>query len=101
MSGKRHPGLFFRWPATLRARIFLILFVGLAVAYGLSFAVLSFERYLTAKELMLGTLENDGVGIAPFHNFEDKVIPDLQAQLDELKAGIIDGSITVTSYLNP
>jgi len=48
-----------RWPATLRARIFLILFVGLAVAYALSFTVLSIERYLTAKELMLGTLEND------------------------------------------
>lgn len=49
----------------------------------------------------IGTLENDGVGIAPFHNFEDKVNPDLQAELDELKAGIIDGSIKVTSYLNP
>ncbi|KQV37638.1 MULTISPECIES: HAMP domain-containing sensor histidine kinase [unclassified Rhizobium] len=50
---------FFRWPRTLRARIFLILFIGLTLAYGLSFAVLSIERYLTAKELMLGTLEND------------------------------------------
>jgi len=49
----------FSWPGTLRARIFVILFVGLAVAYGLSFAVLSLERYLTAKELMLDTLEND------------------------------------------
>ena len=49
----------------------------------------------------IGTLENDGVGIAPFHNFESKVNPDLQGQLDEIKAGIIDGSIKVTSYLNP
>lgn len=49
----------------------------------------------------VGTLENDGVGIAPFHNFEDKVSPELQGQLDEIKAGIIDGSIPVTSYLNP
>jgi basic membrane protein A and related proteins len=49
----------------------------------------------------VGTLENDGVGIAPFHNFEDKVNPDLQGELDEIKAGIIDGSIKVTSYLNP
>ena len=47
----------------------------------------------------IGTLENDGVGIAPFHNFEDKVNPDLAAQLDEVKAGIIDGSIEVQSYL--
>jgi len=59
MSGKRYAGRFLRWPATLRARIFLILFVGLAVAYALSFTVLSLERYLTAKELMLGTLEDD------------------------------------------
>ena len=47
----------------------------------------------------IGTLENDGVGIAPFHNFEDKVSPDLQSKLDEIKAGIIDGSIKVNSYL--
>ena len=47
----------------------------------------------------VGTLENDGVGIAPFHNFEDKVSPDLQGELDTIKAGIIDGSIKVKSYL--
>jgi basic membrane protein A len=47
----------------------------------------------------VGTLENDGVGIAPFHNFESKVSPDLQGKLDEVKAGIIDGSIEVKSYL--
>ncbi len=47
----------------------------------------------------VGTLENDGVGVAPFHNFESKVNPDLAADLDTVKAGIIDGSIKVTSYL--
>ena len=51
-------------------------------------------------EPYIGTLENDGVGIAPFHNFEDKVRPELAAELDEVKAGIIDGSIEVTSYLS-
>jgi basic membrane protein A len=49
----------------------------------------------------IGTLENDGVGIAPFHNFEDKVNPDLTDKLDTIKQGIIDGSIPVNSYLNP
>ena len=44
----------------------------------------------------VGTLENDGVGLAPFHNFEDKVNPDLQGELDTIKAGIIDGSIPVS-----
>ena len=47
----------------------------------------------------VGTLENDGVGIAPFHDFESKVNPDLAAELDKVKAGIIDGSIKVNSYL--
>jgi len=47
----------------------------------------------------VGTLENDGVGVAPFHNFEDKVSPELAGELDKVKAGIIDGSIKVQSYL--
>ncbi len=47
----------------------------------------------------VGTLENDGVGLAPFHNFESKVSPDLAKELETVKAGIIDGSIPVTSYL--
>src|ERR1044072_5080451 len=47
------------WPGTLRSRLFLILFVGLAIAYGLSFSILFLERYMSAKAVMLGTLEND------------------------------------------
>ena len=47
----------------------------------------------------VGTLENDGVGIAPFHNFESKVSPELADKLETVKAGIIDGSIKVKSYL--
>ncbi len=43
----------------------------------------------------LGTLENDGVGIADFHNFDSQVPDDLKSKLDELKAGIIDGSVSV------
>jgi basic membrane protein A len=48
----------------------------------------------------VGTLENDGVGLAPFHNFEDKVSDTVADELDQVKAGIIDGSIPVESYLN-
>lgn len=51
-------------------------------------------------EPYIGTLENDGVGIAPFHNFEGEVSETLQGELDEIKAGIIDGSIPVESYLS-
>ena len=48
----------------------------------------------------VGTLENEGVDLAPFHNFEDKVNPELAEELETVKAGIIDGSIKVTSYLD-
>jgi basic membrane protein A len=51
-------------------------------------------------EPYVGTLENDGVGIAPFHNFEDKISDTLPGELETLKAGIIDGSIPVKSYLS-
>ncbi|MFT4029026.1 MAG: BMP family ABC transporter substrate-binding protein [Protaetiibacter sp.] len=49
----------------------------------------------------IGTLENEGVGIAPFHDFEDKVSADLQGELDDISAQIVSGDIKVTSYLNP
>lgn len=51
-------------------------------------------------EAYIGTLENGGVGIAPLHNFEDKVDPELMAEVEQLKADIISGAVTVTSYLN-
>lgn len=47
----------------------------------------------------IGTLENEGVGIAPFHDYETKVSDTLQGELDDLKAGIIAGDIEVKSYL--
>ncbi|MEK1934140.1 MAG: ATP-binding protein [Pararhizobium sp.] len=47
------------WPVSLRARLFVILFAGLFVAYGLSFSVLFIERYMSAKAVMLNTLETD------------------------------------------
>ena len=43
----------------------------------------------------VGTLENGGVSIAPFHDMDAAVSADLKAALDTIKAGIIDGSISV------
>ena len=43
----------------------------------------------------VGTLENGGVGLAPFHDMEASVPAELAAQLDTIKAGIIDGSVSV------
>ncbi|MGH1366993.1 MAG: BMP family lipoprotein [Maritimibacter sp.] len=45
--------------------------------------------------LMVGTLANDGVGLAPFHSFDAEVSAEMKAELDALKAGIIDGSVKV------
>ncbi|WP_240640443.1 BMP family ABC transporter substrate-binding protein [Microbacterium sp. 10M-3C3] len=47
----------------------------------------------------VGTLENEGVGIAPFHDWADRVPAELSSKLDEIKASIISGDITVESYL--
>jgi len=46
--------------------------------------------------LYSGTLENEGVDIAPFNEFEDEVPPELAAELDELRQQIIDGDLEVT-----
>lgn len=49
----------------------------------------------------VGTLDNGGVGIAPFHDYADKVDKDLKSELDAIKKGIIDGSIKVESPSSP
>jgi basic membrane protein A len=42
-----------------------------------------------------GTLENGGVDIAPFHDFEDAVPDEVKDRLEELREEIIDGTITI------
>ncbi|HRA04140.1 MAG TPA: BMP family ABC transporter substrate-binding protein [Arachnia sp.] len=49
----------------------------------------------------VGTLENDGVSLAPFHDFEDKVSDELKSELEQIKADIISGTITITSPSQP
>lgn len=44
-------------------------------------------------EPYLGTLENGGTALSPFYDFESSVSPIVIERLDEIKAGIIDGSI--------
>jgi basic membrane protein A len=53
------------------------------------------------NSLYVGTLENEGVGLAPFHDFEDKVDADLQDKIDALRQMIIDGEVTVESPSSP
>lgn len=44
----------------------------------------------------VGTLANDGVGLASFHDFEDAVPQELKDELEAIRLGIIDGSIDVS-----
>jgi len=48
----------------------------------------SFEGGVT-----VGTLENGGVGLAPFHELESMVSSDLQAELEQVAADIVAGNI--------
>jgi basic membrane protein A len=40
-----------------------------------------------------GDASNDGIGLAPYHNFEDLITDDIQAAIDEAFDGLADGSI--------
>jgi basic membrane protein A len=46
--------------------------------------------------VLVGSLANGGVDLAPFHDMEDTVPDALKAELDTIRQGIIDGSIDVS-----
>jgi len=43
--------------------------------------------------LYVGTLENDGVGLAPYHDFEDEIPDDLKKEVADILDGIQKGEI--------
>ncbi|WP_309102439.1 BMP family ABC transporter substrate-binding protein [Microbacterium sp.] len=49
----------------------------------------------------VGVLENEGVSLSEFHEFESKVDPALADELAAIQEGIIDGSIAVESPASP
>ena len=49
----------------------------------------------------VGTLENQGTGLAPFHNFDSKVPANLKAEIDKIKADILSGAIKIESKAQP
>jgi signal transduction histidine kinase len=52
-------------PKRIASRLYFILFAGLLLAHGLSFGLLFYERYESAKTVMLNTLEHDvGTSVA-------------------------------------
>lgn len=42
-----------------------------------------------------GTLQNGGVGLAPFHDWDNRISADLKVQIQKASDGIKDGSITI------
>lgn len=49
----------------------------------------------------VGTLENDGVQLAPFHDFDSEVPAELKSELDQIKKDIVDGKLKVESAASP
>jgi len=49
----------------------------------------------------IGTLANNGTGLAPFHDFASKVPASLTSELDQVKADIISGTIKIASKNQP
>lgn len=50
------------------------------------------------SNLYVGTLANDGVGMAPFHDLDSTVSADIKSEIDALKAALIDGSVTADTF---
>jgi basic membrane protein A and related proteins len=56
---------------------------------------------LDASAGFLGTLANNGVSLAPYHEFDSKIPAELKAEVDKLKQDIIAGTVKVTSAAQP
>ncbi|MCD1144840.1 BMP family ABC transporter substrate-binding protein [Kocuria sp. LUK] len=54
-----------------------------------------------SNEPYIGTLENDGVGIAPFHDQEEAVGEELAAEVEQLEQDVVDGTVPVESENSP
>jgi basic membrane protein A len=46
----------------------------------------------------LSNLENEGVGIAPFHDYEDEISDEVKAAIEEMQQMIIDGELSPEDY---
>jgi basic membrane protein A len=62
-------------------------------------AIKSLTRGTFKGGVYVGTLKNNGVGIAPYHEFESKIPDTLKAEVEQVKKDLIDGKITVDGVL--
>jgi basic membrane protein A len=59
------------------------------------------KESLAVSDGFVGTLKNNGVSIAPYHDFDGKIDAGLKAEVDKLKADIIAGTVKVESPAQP
>jgi basic membrane protein A len=49
----------------------------------------------------VGTLQNDGTGLGPYHDLDSKVPAELKTELEQLKQDLISGKVTILSKVQP
>lgn len=53
------------------------------------------------QPVFVNDLENGGVGLGEFHDYEDEISEETRGELEQLEQDIIDGSVVVSDWLNP
>ncbi|MGH3357273.1 MAG: BMP family lipoprotein, partial [Nocardioidaceae bacterium] len=53
------------------------------------------------NETYVGTLENGGTDLAPYHEFDSEIPQELKDQIDQVREDIISGEIEITSPASP
>ena len=66
------------WPQSIAARLFLVLAAGLLIAHALSFASQFYERYESARSMLMSNVEQDVVVAV---NMLDRLPPDERAEM--------------------
>ncbi len=59
------------------------------------------DEALPSSPGFLGTLANNGVSLAPYHEFDSKIPAELKSEIDQLKKDIISGKVPVASKAQP
>jgi basic membrane protein A and related proteins len=76
-----------------------------SVLKGISAAVFTAVKEASAGSFTathyVGTLDNGGVALAPFHDFDSKVDAATKSELDQIKADITSGKIVIASKSQP
>jgi basic membrane protein A and related proteins len=77
-----------------------------SVVKGLASAVTTYANDFAAGKSLgggsyIGTLANNGTGLAPYHDFASKVPATVQAEITQIKSDIESGEIPITSPSQP